>query len=353
MSIITGTGSYLPTTKVLNSNFLNHTFYETNGKVLQKDILSITEKFSEITGIRERRYAEPEQVASSLGILAAEEALRASNTERNSIDCIIAAHNFGDMAAGSNRVNIVPTVASKIKAGLRITNPDCVAYDLAFGCPGWVEGLIQSHYYLRSGDMSKCLVIGTETLSRVIDAHDRDSMIFSDGAGAVVLEKSDLKGKGILSHKTQTFAVDYADFINMNSSNCPTVTGSDLYLKMDGRKVYEFALNQVPLVIKAAIDKAGLHVDDIKLLLIHQANEKMNNAIGERLLQLYSSKSKLRDLMPLTVGLLGNSSVATVPTLLDLILRKQMPPYEINNGDNVVFASVGAGMNINAAVYGF
>jgi len=353
MTIITGTGSYIPNARILNSDFLKSTFYETNGSALLKDSLTITEKFSEITGIRERRYAEREQVASTLGIIAGERALDAANTDRESIDYIIVAHNFGDVAPGSNRVNLVPSLASKIKAGLGITNPDCVAYDLAFGCPGWVEGVIQANYYLRSGDITKCLVIGTETLSRVIDPHDRDSMIFSDGAGAAVLERSDVKGRGILSHKTQTFAVDYAELINMKKSNFPSATGSDLYIKMDGRKVYEFALNYVPLVIKAALDKAALHVDDIKMILIHQANEKMNNAIGERLLRLYSSKIELADIMPLTVGLLGNSSVATVPTILDMILKGEITTQKIENGDKVVLASVGAGMNINAVVYAF
>ena len=353
MAIITGTGSYIPHTKISNSNFLNSTFYETDGAVIPKDNSSITEKFSLITGIRERRYAQPEQVASSLGIIAAAAALEASGINKESLDYIIVAHNFGDVTTGTNRVNIVPSVASKIKAGLKITNPDCIGYDLAFGCPGWVEGLIQANYYLKSGDAQRCMVIGTETLSRVIDPHDRDSMIFSDGAGAAILEKSDIKSLGILAHKTQTFAVEYSELIRMDRSNSPAVESCNIFLKMNGRKVYEFALTHVPLVIKGALDKAALHIDDIKLILIHQANEKMNNAIGERLLNLYSSKSTVKDIMPLTVGYLGNSSVASVPTLLDMILKGKMEKHKIGNGDKVVFASVGAGMNINAVVYGF
>jgi 3-oxoacyl-[acyl-carrier-protein] synthase-3 len=353
MAIITGTGSYTPHTRISNADFLNNTFYETDGAVIQKDNLSITEKFSAITGIRERRYAEPEQVASSLGIIAAARAIESAGINKESLDYIIVAHNFGDVTSGSNRVNMVPSVASKIKAGLKISNPDCVAYDLAFGCPGWVEGLIQANYYIKSGDAQRCMVIGTETLSRVIDPHDRDSMIFGDGAGAAILERSDVEARGLIAHKTQTFAVEYAELINMSRSNSPAAESSDLFLKMNGRKVYEFALTHVPLVIKAALDKAALHVDDIKLILIHQANQKMNNAIGERLLNLYSSQSKIKDIMPLTVGFLGNSSVASVPTLLDMILKGDMREYQIANGDKVVFASVGAGMNINAAVYEF
>jgi 3-oxoacyl-[acyl-carrier-protein] synthase-3 len=353
MAIITGTGSFIPHTKILNANFLSNTFYETDGGVVQKDNANITEKFSAITGIRERRYAEPEQLASSLGIIAAERAIEAAGISKESLDYIIVAHNFGDVTSGSNRVNIVPSIASKIKAGLKISNPDCIAYDLAFGCPGWVEGLIQANYYLRSGDAQRCMVIGTETLSRVIDPHDRDSMIFSDGAGAAILERSDITSLGILAHKTQTFALEYAELINMNTSNSPTADRSNIYIKMNGRKVYEFALTHVPLVIKAALDKAGLHIDDVKLVLTHQANEKMNNAIGERLLNLYSSKGSVKDIMPLTVGFLGNSSVASVPTLLDMILKGDIEKHKIVKGDKIVFASVGAGMNINAIVYGF
>jgi 3-oxoacyl-[acyl-carrier-protein] synthase-3 len=249
---------------------------------------------------------------------------------------------------------MVPSLASRIKFLLQIKNPDCVAYDLPFGCPGWVEGVIQANYYIRSGDAKRCLVIGTETLSRIIDCHDRDSMLYSDGGGAVIVEASQNNGKGILSHKTQTHAFEHATLLNMDRGY-GNGNGSDhnLYIKMNGRKLYEFALDHVPQVIKTALDKAKTHISQIKKVLIHQANEKMDTAILDRLFKLYQEKNTNPDLMPMTISWLGNSSVATVPTLLDLMLKGKIKNQSIAEGDKVVLASVGAGMNINAIVYQF
>ena len=121
---------------------------------------------------------------------------------------------------------------------------------------------------------------------------------------------------------------------------------------MYGRKIYEFSLNNVPNAIKTALDKSGLPIEKIKKILIHQANEKMDEAIIKRFYQLYDSKIPV-NIMPMSIQKLGNSSVATVPTLLDMILKRNLADHEINDGDAVLFASVGAGMNINALVYQF
>jgi 3-oxoacyl-[acyl-carrier-protein] synthase-3 len=353
-SVIIGTGSCIPEIAVKNEAFSNSVFFEKDGTKLLKSTNSVIEKFQDITGILERRYAKPNQQASDLAFIAAEDALSSSGTDRETLDYIIVAHNFGDVVHKSNRVSIVPSLASRVKALLQIHNPDCVAYDLPFGCPGWVEGMIQANYYIRSGDAKRCLVIGTETLSRVIDPHDRDSMIYSDGCGAALLEASNDNSKGIRSHKTQTYARDHAMLLSVSSSYSPHIgSKDDIFIKMNGRKVYEFALNHVPLVIKIALEKATLKISDIKKVLVHQANDKMDAAILERLFKLYGIDEIPADIMPMTIGWLGNSSVATVPTLLDLILKGKLDGHSIQPGDNVVMASVGAGMNINALVYQF
>jgi 3-oxoacyl-[acyl-carrier-protein] synthase III len=350
---IIGTGSYIPEIKITNDSFLETSFFEKDGTRLNKSNADIIGKFEEITGIRERRYARSEQSASDLATLAAIQALQNSSIDKETLDYIIVAHNFGDVTDGSNRVNIVPTLASRVKAQLKIFNPDCIAYDLPFGCPGWVEGIIQANYFIRSGDARRCLVIGTETLSRVIDPHDRDSMIYSDGSGAVVLERSEGQ-EGILSHKTQTHAIDHAMLLTMDKSySVNNGFEHEMFIKMNGRKVYEFALNNVPLVVKAALEKANVSITEISKVLIHQANDKMDSAILERLFKLYGINQSVENIMPMTIGWLGNSSVATVPTLLDLILRGKMPGHTIEPGQKIVLASVGAGMNINAVVYQF
>jgi len=353
-STIVGTGSYLPELRVKNEAFSTAQFFMSDGTKMYKSNRSIIDKFQEITGIEERRYAKPEQNASDLGFLAAADALETSGIDKETLDYIIVAHNFGDVSYDSNRVSLVPSLASRVKALLKINNPDCIAYDLSFGCPGWLEGLIQANYYIKSGDAKRCLVIGTETLSRVIDRHDLDSMIFSDGSGAVILQASGEPKKGIIAHKTQTYASEHSALLNMAYSYSPyDANKEDLFIKMNGRKVYEFALKHVPHVVKNVVEKAGVSIDSISKILIHQANEKMDNGILERIFKLFGNAHIPEGIMPMSVGWLGNSSVATIPTLLDLILKGRLPKHTINNPDTIVMASVGAGMNINALVYRF
>jgi 3-oxoacyl-[acyl-carrier-protein] synthase-3 len=353
-SVITGTGCYIPELRVCNEAFTHARFFEQNGVASVKSNESVIEKFKEITGIYERRYAKDDQQTSDLAFFSGKAALEDSGIDKETLDYIIVTHNFGDVINGRKGVDIVPSLASRVKTMLGINNPDCVAFDLSFGCPGWIEGLIQANYFIRSGDARRCLIIGAEVLSRVIDPHDRDSMIYSDGSGAVVLEAASNTDKGILSHKTRTFAGDHAMLLRMGQSYSRSVScKEDLYLKMKGHKVYEFALNNVPLLIKDVLDKAAIPIDAISKILIHQANDKMDHAILERTFKLLGRSSVPPGVMPMTIGWLGNSSVATVPTLLDLIMQGKLAGHEIKEEDVIVFASVGAGMNMNAMVYKF
>jgi 3-oxoacyl-[acyl-carrier-protein] synthase-3 len=351
-SIITGTGCCIPDTVVRNSSFLTAQFFGKDGEKLYQSNQSIIEKFKSVTGIEERRYATQDQNASDLGYIAAAEAIETAAIDKESLDYLIVAHNFGDVAFESNRVSQVPSIASRIKARLEIHNPDCVAYDIAFGCPGWVEALIQANCFIKSGTAKRCLVVGAETLSRIIDVHDRDSMIFSDGAGAVVLEATTSGSAGIMAHKSQTYAVDYTHVLAMHRSCSPYVKDkSELFLKMQGRKVYEFALKHVPVMMKELLDKAGITIDQVSKILLHQANEKMDKAIVTRLFQLYERAGGIEQILPMTIKTLGNSSVATVPTMLDLLLKGKLTGHTVRSGDILVLASVGAGMNINALIY--
>ncbi len=352
-SVITGTGSYIPENIIAGDHFMEASFFD-NGVKLEKENSEIIHKFSEITEIVERRYVNADLVNSNIATIAAQKAIDSAGVDKETLDHIIFCHNFGDVKVGSNRMDMLPALAAKVKQALAINNPDCVAYDIIFGCPGWVQGAIQADYLIRSGDARKVLVIGSETLSRIIDPHDRDSMIFSDGAGAVIFEgKESARPIGILAHKTQTFAAEYASLLVMGSSNNPDERNGNTYLKMNGRKLYEFAVINVPQVVKKAIDKAGISLDKIKIVFIHQANGKMDNAIMKRLFKLYNIDTVPDNLVPMTISWLGNSSVATIPTLLDLVRNGKVEGYKIASGDYGVFASVGAGMHINAFVYKF
>jgi 3-oxoacyl-[acyl-carrier-protein] synthase-3 len=184
----------------------------------------------------------------------------------------------------------------------------------------------------------------------VTDPHDVDSMIFSDGAGAVIVEPTDKKA-GILSHVTRSDTKNEAFLIFNEKSYCPEVPANKIYLKMDGHQVFKYALKYVPRVVKESIDKAGLSITDVKKVLIHQANEKMDRSIIKAIFKLYNIKNFPDNLMPMTISWLGNSSVATIPTMFDLIQKGKLEDHKLKSGDIVVFASVGAGMNINSMVY--
>lgn len=351
-SVITGSGSYIPEVIVKNSDFLKNDFYEADGKLSEKNNAETIEKFRQITDIEERRYISDDLNNSDIGYFAALDALKSSGTDKESLDYIIVAHNFGDVLAGNRRSDTVPTIASRIKFKLGIKNPFTVAYDLPFGCAGWLQATIHAHYFIKAGDIKKALIIGTETLSRISDPHDRDSMIYSDGAGAIVLEAKEAdEPVGILAHKTRTDTINHAFMLWMGKSFNPNYEGNDIYLKMNGRKLYEYALMTVPQLIKDSIDKAGLTLKNIKKILIHQANAKMDEAMLERLFKLYHEKNIPEGIMPMTITKLGNNSVATLPILYDLIKKGKKEVGKCDSGDYIVFASVGAGMNVNSLVY--
>lgn len=352
-SVFTGTGSYVPARQVKNDAFLNNEFFESSGEKIETPNESIVQKFEEITTISERRYAEDHEVTSDLALIAAQRAIEAAGIEKEELDYIIFAHNFGETMEDNMRMDVVPSLASRLKQKLGIVNPSAVAYDILFGCPGWVQAVIQADYYIRSGDAKKVLVVGADILSRVADPHDRDSMIYADGAGAAIMEgrESDTP-LGILGHNSRSDALDYVQMLRMGYSYNPELAKKkDYYLKMQGRRLYQYALENVPKTVKAGLDKLGLQITDIRKVLLHQANGKMDDAILHRLFKLYNIKEVPESIMPMTISWLGNSSVATVPTLLDLITRQEMNGHDLQSGDIIILASVGAGMNINSIVY--
>ena len=352
-SVITGTGSYIPPSVRSNSDFTKHVFYSKTQQALLTPPEEIVSKFTQITGIRERRYTTEDLNASDIGCIAAKAALENSGTDAEEIDQLIVAHNFGNVIKNTIQTAAVPSLASLIKHALGIQNPACTAYDILFGCPGWIQGLIQADAFFKAGMAKKALIIGTETLSRVIDAYDRDSMIFSDGAGAVVTEfkETETTDQGLLGYSTQTHAMEEVNYINMGMSYYPGSDPGVRYIKMNGRKVYEYAMTYVPAAMKSCLEKSGIDILDVKKIFIHQANEKMDEGIIQRLYQLYNISPAPKDIMPMSIHWLGNSSVATVPTLLDLVRREKLEPHRLSSGDIILFASVGAGMNINAACY--
>lgn len=349
-TIITGTGSFIPSVVKHNREFFHNNFYTGSGDPIPDMPADIIEKFEKITGISQRRYACEDMNTSDLAHLAAKYAIEDAAIDPETLDYIIVAHNFGNVSKHTIQSDAVPSLASQVKNALGIRNPACIPYDLLFGCPGWVQGLIQADLYFKAAAARRCLVIGAETLSRVIDVHDRDSMIFSDGAGACIAEAREDSAHGILGTSVQSYSLDELHYINMGKSNYP---GSDTrvrYIKMQGRKVYEFALKYVPMAIRSCLEHSGVRIGDVRKIFIHQANEKMDEAIIKALYALYDMPYP-ENIMPMNIHELGNSSVATVPTLFDMVRKGAIPGHNLAAGDVIVFASVGAGMNINAVCY--
>lgn len=351
-TVITGTGSFIPPVIKTNRAFAVHDFYTNNQERITNAADEIIEKFQKITGISERRYAQDDMSASGMAYEAAKSAIEDAAIDPETIDYIILAHNFGNVVKHTIQTDAVPSLASHVKHALGISNPSCIPYDLLFGCPGWLQGLMQADLYFRAKAAKRCLIIGTETLSRVIDMYDRDSMIFSDGAGACIAEaREDAGNSGILGSSAQSFALDELQYINMGKSNYPGSDERVRYIKMQGRKVYEFALKYVPLAIKTCLENSGVQIGDVRKIFIHQANEKMDEAIIKALYALYDQTVMPENVMPMNIHELGNSSVATIPTLFDMVRKGVFPQHSLHAGDIVVFSSVGAGMNINAVCY--
>lgn len=352
-SVITGAGNYIPTKQIKNEDFLSNEFYEANGEKITKTNKEITEKFHEITTIAERRYISDDLKTSDMAYFAAMEAIESAKIDKEELDYIIVANNFGDTHPDNRASDHVPSLASRVKHMLEIKNPETIAYDLTFGCPGWLQGVIQADYYIKSGDAKKILVIGAEVLSRISDPHDRDCMLYADGAGAVVLEaKESSTPIGILAHKTRSDTYSHAGLLHMGKSYKPDFEKpNDLFLKMNGRRLYQYALDTVPPSIKACLDKANISIREVNKVLIHQANGKMDDAILKRLYALYNIVDVPHDVMPMTIATLGNTSVATLPTLYDLMLNNKIENHKVEKDDIIIFASVGAGMNINAVIY--
>lgn len=346
---IIGSGAYIPEKIVTNLDFSNHNFLNDDGSDFPHPNEIIAKKFHDITGISERRYISDDLQTSDIATIAAQKAIDDAHIDPETIDYIILAHNFGDVKANAIQSDILPSLASRVKHHLRIKNPKCVAYDMLFGCPGWLEGVIQAQAFIKAGMAKRCLIIGAESLSRVVDKHDRDSMIYSDGAGAVIIEKTADKN-GIIAFESASFTYDEAFYLYFGKSfhkeNDPDVR----YIKMQGRKIYEFALSQVPKAMTICLDNSHIPIEKIKKILIHQANEKMDEAIVQRFYKLNKFQAPA-NIMPMSIHKLGNSSVATIPTLYDLLIKNQLEGHSLEPGDYIMFASVGAGMNINAMVY--
>lgn len=403
-SVITGTGKYIPEDVVTNSD-LEHDVYHPDGTKVETSHRERLVKFESISTISERRYASQDQVASDLGYLASLPALESSGIDREMLDYIIFAQNFGDIDPKYMRTDLVPPLSTRLKRMLEIRNRKTETLDLPFGCPGWVQGLIVAHRFFAGGFGKSALIPGADTLSRVKDV-DRDGPLYADGGGAGVLEylltdkPVGIRGFafdcGDSREKVRGKTISPSQIMCMKPTYGPDKNGR-LFFKMEtGNDVYIYAKRHVPTTIQESIKNSEKDLKDFKKFFLHQANGKMDDEMFMETLRLYGvpfrreendgdvffyvprraleeklhqevvsdiisvagSKEEYelhditRFMLPMSISKLGNTSIATVPTLLDMVLRGEIDGHRLKEGDNIILAAIGAGgPNINSIVY--
>lgn len=351
-SKITGTGSAMPSRVITNDYFLDHTFYTNEGKKNEKSTAAIIQKLEEISGIKERRFIPEDEPSVEILFQACSNAIQDAGIDKNEIDGLIVAHNAGNMLP--NQVGVfhtVPNLAAVVKNKLGITNHQCHAYDILFGCPGWLQGVIQANRLIESGEATHVLVAGLEIASRLLDPNDVDSLLMADGCGATIVSKSESKDKGVLAHAMFSHTEEDLNNITLGASLNRETTGH-CFFKMNGQRVYKYATTWLPQVIRQALDKVEITPSEVDYFFFHQANAKMLRVIASNLMDLYGiTDQQYVDKIPSSISFLGNTSVATIPTLFDLVNKQQMEGFTLKEGQTYVFASVGAGMHCNAVVY--
>ena len=317
-AILKGTGSALPRTRVSNDE-------------LAKRVDASDEWIVERTGIRFRHIAEPDETTGTLGADAAREALKAAGLDAADIGLIIVATATPD--------NTFPATATKIQAMLGA--PDCIAFDVAAVCSGFLYALSVADSMLRTGAANHALVIGSETFSRILDWEDRATcVLFGDGAGAVVLEAQPQAGtvadRGILTTHLRS---DGRHKSKLYVDGGPSTTGTVGHVRMQGREVFRHAVTNLASVLGEVMADVGLPADAIDWIVPHQANKRIIDATAKKL-------GLPAERVVLTVDQHANTSAASVPLALDLAVRDG----RIKRGDLVVLEAMGGGFTWGAAV---
>lgn len=307
---IIGTGSYLPKRVVTNDD-------------LAKIMDTSDEWIQSRTGIRERHLVVEENTAS-MCVEAAKEALKDANMSPEEIELIIVGTLSPD--------HITPSAACEVQAGIGAIN--AVAFDINAACSGFVFSLNTAQAFIQAGIYKNALILGAETLSRIMDWNDRGTcVLFGDGAGAVVV-KADNVGVMAFEQYSDGAKGHVLSGINRKNNNPYVKNPTDLdYIQMDGKEVYSFAVSTVPKSIQNVLDQADLTVDDIDLFLLHQANIRILQSVSKRL-------KVPQDKFPISLDHCGNISAGSIPILLDEVNKKGM----LKAGDKVILSGFGGGL---------
>lgn len=315
-SRIIGTGSHLPSLVVSNQD-------------LEKIMDTTDEWIRSRTGI-ERRHIAVEETTSSMAVAAAREALENARVSPDELDLILVGTISGDC--------YFPSTACQVQSALGAEG--AVAFDISAACAGFLFGLGIADAYIKTGAVKTALVIGAETLSKMMDWKDRSTcVLFGDGAGAAVVREDD---QGILKvlQASDGKRGDALVCANRSVNNPYVKNAKDMdYTKMNGQEVYRFAVRTVPQSIEKALDEAGVRADEVKYFILHQANIRIIEAVAKRLGQSFEK-------FPTNLQECGNISAGSVPVLLDEVSRAG----KLQRGDKIVLAGFGAGLTCGTAV---
>lgn len=313
---ISGVGGYVPAGR------------RTNAELAAQ--LGVAEAYIvKLTGIRERCLAAPEEATSDLALHAARAALQNACVDPSEVDGLIVATATADY--------VTPSAANLLqhRLGLR----QVPSYDLNAGCTGSIYALITAAGLIQAGFFRTVLVVGAELVSRIVDVQDMDTaLVFGDAAGALVLQGDAHKGLRFLSH-TWSSDGSKADLINVpaGGSKAPashvTVDSRGHFLRMNGSRVYRFALRTLPAMVTDVLARAGRSIDDLKLLIPHQANGRIIEATMRKL-------SLAREHVMVNIDSYGNTSSASVLLALNEVCQSD----RLAAGDTLVLAAFGAGM---------
>lgn len=314
---IAGTGSCLPLLRVTNDDLSN--IMDTSDAWIRSR-----------TGIGSRHLATGETTAS-MSIEAAKQALDEAGMQAEELDLIIAATLSPD--------HVLPPLSCEVQSGLGAVH--AAAYDLGAACSGFVFALNTAQAYIQSGMYRKILIIGAETLSKLMDWTDRSTcVLFGDGAGAAVVTAEDTGVfAGVLGSdgaKGEVLSCGGRHLQNPFASREP----EHPYVRMNGQEVYKFAVRTVPKCISQALEQVGWQHGDVSLFLLHQANQRIIEAVAKRLKQPMER-------FPVCLEECGNISAASVPILLDRVNQEG----RLKRGDRIVLAGFGAGLTWGAAAF--
>lgn len=313
---IIGTGSAVPEQIVTNED-------------LSKIVETSDEWISSRSGIKERRVAKEENT-TSLAILAGKRALENAGVTAEEIEVIIVATCTPDY--------FFPNTACQVQEAIGAKH--AVAFDLSAACSGFLFALSTAQAYIKGGIYQKALIVGAETMSKMIDWSDRSTcVLFGDGAGAAVVsaeetgllelvQKSNGAGKGVLSCKAR----ETRNLLNHESE-------TKEYLYMEGQPVFKFAVKTVPECVEEVLKKAEVKKEEIRYYILHQANSRIIQSVAKRL-------KEPEEKFPMNLSLYGNTSAASIPILLDEMNRNGM----LNRGDKLVLSGFGAGLTWGAVL---